>query len=100
MKTRRRFDRQFKIDAVRLLETSGKTGVEVASNLGIPRDALSRWKRELNEENIRAFPGQGNPRDEELARLRKENADIRMERDILKKAVAIFSKPENRSSNS
>lgn len=100
MKTRRRFDRQFKIDAVRLLEGSGKTATEVATDLGIRSDALSRWKREISEGNIRAFPGHGNPRDEELTRLRKENAELRMERDILKKAMAIFSKPENRNSNS
>jgi transposase len=54
-------------------------------------------KRELNEENVRAFPGHGNPRDEELTRLRKELADVKMERDILKKAVAIFSKPGDRN---
>jgi len=54
----------------------------------------------LQEENLRVFPGQGNPRDEELARLRKELADVTLERDILKKAVAIFSKPEKRNINS
>ena len=100
MRERRKFDKQFKIDAVQLLESGGKTATEVASNLGIPRDALSRWKRELQEENLRVFPGQGNPRDEELARLRKELADVTLERDILKKAVAIFSKPEKRNINS
>lgn len=100
MSERRRFDRQFKVDAVHMLESSGKTATEIASNLGIPRDSLSRWKREMKDENFRVFPGQGNPRDEELARLRKELADITMERDILKKAVAIFSKPEKRNTNS
>jgi transposase len=97
MKGRRKFDKQFKIDAVRFLESSGKRATDVAIELGIPRDALSRWKRELNEENVRAFPGHGNPRDEELIRLRKELADVKLERDILKKAVAIFSKPGDRN---
>jgi transposase len=100
MAGRRRFDKQFKVDAVRLLESSNKPATTIAIELGIPRDALSRWKRELNEENVVAFPGHGNPRDEELSRLRKECADLKMERDILKKALAIFSKPENRSTNS
>jgi transposase len=100
MKDRRKFDKQFKIDAVRFLETSGKKPTDVAIELGIPRDALSRWKREVNEENVKAFPGHGNPRDEELVRLRKELADVKMERDILKKAVAIFSKPGDRSTGS
>jgi len=100
MNERRRFDKQFKIDAVNLLETSGKSATAVAMDLGIPRDALCRWRRELNESDKRAFPGHGNPRDEEMSRLRKENADLKMERDILKKALAIFSKPESRNINS
>ena len=99
MKKRRMYDRQFKIDAVKLLETSGKTASEVAEDLGIPRDNLSRWKREMSEDNLKAFPGQGNPRDEELTRLRKENADLKLERDILKKAVAIFSKPGTKNTS-
>ena len=52
IKTITTFSRQFKIDVVKLWETSGKTGVEVVMDLGILRDALSRWKREMNEENI------------------------------------------------
>jgi transposase-like protein len=100
MTGKRRFDRQFKIDAVTLLKNSGKTHKEVADDLGIPRDALSRWKRELEQADVRVFPGHGNLRDEELARLRKENAELKIERDILKKAMAIFSRPENRNTNS
>jgi len=99
MNGRRKFDRQFKIDAVQLLESSGKTATAIAQDLGIPRDALSRWKREFHDENLKAFPGKGNPRDEELARLRREIADIKLERDILKKALAIFSKTENKYTN-
>jgi transposase len=97
MSTRRKYDRQFKIDTIRHLENSGKKGSEVARDLGIRHDLISRWKKELSEDNIRAFPGSGNPRDEEIAKLKRELADVKMERDILKKAVAIFSKPENRN---
>jgi len=100
MTQRRKFDKQFKIDAVRLLEGSGKTATVIASDLGIARDALSRWKREFSQENLKAFPGNGNPRDEEIARLRKEIADVKLERDILKKALGIFSKTENSYTNS
>ena len=92
MKQKRKFEKQFKIDAVRLLETSGKTATAIASDLGIPRDALSRWKREFHEGNLKTFPGNGNPRDEELSRKNREIADLKLERDILKKALAIFSK--------
>ena len=94
--TKRRFDRQFKIDAVELLKTGGKTATALAADLGIPRDALSRWKREFSEENLIVFPGKGNPRDEEVASLKREIADVKLERDILKKALAIFSRTENK----
>lgn len=94
MSIRRKYDKQFKIDTVNLVNCSDKNASEVARDLGIRPDLISRWKRELEQENIKAFPGQGNPRDEELMRLRKEVADLKMERDILKKAMAIFSKPE------
>jgi transposase len=53
---------------------------------------LQRWKREAEQQGLKAFPGHGNPRDEELSQLRKENAELKEERDILKKALAIFSK--------
>ena len=101
MKSRRKYDRQFKIDAVELLENSGKTAKEIADDLGINSNVLSRWRRELLVgDNKKAFPGKGNPRDEELFELKKELADVKMERDILKKAVAIFSKTEKRGTNS
>lgn len=93
--TRRDYSREFKEDAVRLLESGTKTGREIEEDLGIGRGLIYRWRKQLREEHeagIRAFPGHGNPRDEELVRLRKENAEIREERDILRKAVAIFSR--------
>lgn len=94
MSTRRKYDKQFKIDAVNMLNSGEKTASEVARNLGIRPDLISRWKREFEQQDKKAFTGQGNPRDEEIARLKKELADAKMERDILKKAMAIFSKPE------
>ena len=92
--TRRKYTRDFKVETVRFLESSGKSAREIEDDLGIGRGVIYRWKRELKDGNIRAFPGHGNPRDEELARLKKENAILREERDILRKAVAIFSKPK------
>lgn len=92
--TRRKYTREFKIDAVHLLESSSKSGREIEKDLGIGSGMIYRWKKEFGEQNIRAFPGNGNPRDEELYRLRKELAEITEERDILRKAVAIFSKPK------
>ena len=88
---RRKYDEQFKRDAVNLLSNSSKTLSQVAADLGIKYDLLSRWRKELNESGKQPFTGNGNARDEELARLRKEIAEVKLERDILKKAVAIFS---------
>ena len=83
-----------KIEAVRLLETSGKSGSEIERDLGIGSGQIYRWRRQLESEggSIRAFPGSGNARDEELARLKRALAVVREERDILRKAVAIFSR--------
>ena len=94
MRQRRNYDKQFKIDAVNLLESSGKTATAIAEDLGIPKDELCRWRRELKDETKKAFTGQGNPRDEEIARMKKEIAELKMERDILKKAMAISLKTD------
>ena len=91
---KRKYTSEFKLEAVNLLEKGGKSAREIEMDLGIGQGNLSRWKRELGEENIRAFPGNGHPRDEELTRLRKELAIVTEEREILRKAVAIFSKPK------
>jgi transposase-like protein len=98
MGERKKYTREFKIEAVRLLDTSGKSGHEIEADLGIGSGMLYRWRKQLEAEGTegqRAFPGNGNPRDEELARLRKELAIVKEEREILRKAtVAIFSRPK------
>ena len=94
MGRRRKFTREFKESAIELYQSSGRTAKEIAEELGFERSNLGRWMREKEEEankGLKAFPGQGNPRDEELARLRKENADLRESNEILKKAMAIFT---------
>jgi transposase len=96
---RRKYTRQFKEDAVRLLNSSGKSGPDIEKELGIGKGQLYRWKRELEQEGdgVKAFPGKGNPRDVEIARLKKELAIVTEEREILRKAVVIFSKPKTKS---
>jgi len=84
---RRKYTKEFKIETVRLFETSSKSGREIERDLGIGKGMLYRWKRELQDENLRVFPGHGHPRDEELYRLRKELAEVTEERDILRKAT-------------
>jgi len=93
---RKTYTREFKIEAIRLLDTSGKSGHEIEDDLGIGRGQIYRWRRQLAEENgnMRAFPGTGRARDEELVQLKRELAIVREEREILRKAVAIFSRPK------
>ena len=88
---RRSYTEEFKIEAVKLLYESEESAAQITRELGITQTHLSRWKREMEEDPEGAFPGKGNARDEELARLRRENAKLKKERDILKKAVGIFS---------
>ena len=95
MGRRRLYTKEFKESAMELYHSrsSDKTSKEVAEELGISPENLRRWLRESKEseaKDIRAFPGQGNPRDEELARLKKENADLKETNEILKKAMAFF----------
>ena len=93
---RKTYTREFKIEALRLLDTSGKSGREIEDDLGIGKGQIYRWRKQLAEENgnIRAFPGTGRARDEELVQLKRELAIVREEREILRKAVAIFSRPK------
>jgi transposase len=63
----------------------------VARDLGIRPDLLRRWRNAQERDGEKAFPGEGRPRDEEMSRLRRELRRVTEERDILKKAVAIFS---------
>ncbi len=92
--TQRKYSEEFKIEAIRLLEQGLKSGTEIERDLGIGRGQIYRWRMQLQENGIRAFPGNGNARDEELARLRRELAVVKEEREILRKALAIFSKPK------
>ena len=90
---RRRFDRSFKQEAVRLVTEGGHSLSQVARDLDVRPDMLRRWKKQFEEQPKTAFPGEGRVRDEQLAQLRKDLRRVTEERDILKRAVAIFSEP-------
>jgi transposase len=92
-KTRRTYTREFKLEALGLLETSGKSAAEIERDLGIGDGCLLRWKAKSREGGEHAFPGHGRllPEQERVRQLERENAILRQERDILKKAIAIFS---------
>ena len=94
-RTRRQYTREFQLEALRLLETSGKSATQIERELGIGKGNLYRWKRKLAADGEYAFPGQGRlaPDQERIRQLEREIEVLRQERDILKKAVAIFSHP-------
>ena len=94
----RRFDRDFKISAVKMVTEEGNSMSEVARNLGILPNQLYNWKKKFSNNAEKAFPGKGHLT--EISALRKKLRDVEMERDILKKAVGIFSKPTANDSNS
>ena len=95
-KIRRQYTREFKLEALRLLETSGKSAAEIERDLGIGSGNLYRWKRKLTKDGQDVFPGHGRltPEQERIRKLEREIEILRQQRDILKKAVAIFSHPK------
>jgi len=97
MTKRRKYDRDFKRNAVLLCTEPDRTVAEVAENLGIAKDVLYRWRREYHLANGKpVFPGNGvealTEEEKRIRELEKELRETQMERDILKKAMAIFSK--------
>ena len=92
-KKRRQFDRAFKVEAVRLVIEEGRPVAAVARDLGIGENLLHRWKQQFTDRPGQAFVGTGNlsPEQAELRRLRRELTDVTEERDILKKAISVFS---------
>jgi len=95
IQSKKTYSSEFKLEALRLLETTGKSAASLERELGIGQGNLSRWKRAQDKEGEQAFPGHGRltPEREHLKQLERENEILRQERDILKKAVAIFSHP-------
>ncbi len=90
--SRRQFSSEFKQAAVAQVVTGGRPLAQVARSLGIRSNMLHRWKQEAAQHGEKAFPGNGVPIEEELARLRLENEMLREERDILKKATVFFAR--------
>jgi len=93
MNKRRKYTREFKEDAVKLITEQGYQVAEAARNLGVNASVLGRWKREVEAAEGESS-GNGSPKavQAELVRLRKENKRLRLEREILKKAAAFFAK--------
>lgn len=95
-KKRGKYTKEFKQDALNLSNQPGYTVTKAACSLGIAETLIYRWKRELEQSGALAFPGNGNEaltdKDKQIRDLERRLKDTEMERDILKKAVGIFSK--------
>lgn len=96
MKDRGRYTKEFKIEAIRLLNSGDKPVTAIAMELGVKRTLLYRWRDQAREKGESAFPGKaGRPKNDQLSeitRLKKELKEVSEERDILKKAAAYFAK--------
>lgn len=92
MAKRRKYSTEFKQEAVALTSQPGVSVSQVARDIGINPNQLTRWRRELAEEKGKAFTGSGVPRDQEIAALKRELARVNKERDFLRDAAAFFAK--------
>ena len=90
----RYYDKEFKLNTIELFRTSGKTMYAIENELGIGHGRIHNWIKELEGDPENVFPGNGNlsPQEKEIAKLKRELEIARQERDILKKAISIFSK--------
>ena len=97
---RRKFTREFKLEAVRLIKDRGVSYVQASQDLGVHTSQLRDWVKKLADDPQHAFPGQGQMKPEqlEIARLKREVTKLKAERDILKKAVVYFAKESTGSS--
>lgn len=91
---RRKFSREYKLEAVKLVRERGVGVAQAARDLDVHENVLRKWVREYGSDPAQAFPGHGQMKPEqlEIERLRKEVAKLKAERDILKKAAAYFAK--------
>ncbi len=96
MKGPGKYTKEFKVEAIRLMDSANKPVSEIAMELGVKRTLLYRWRDQVKENGESAFPGKvGRPRNDQLSeieRLKKELKETTEERDILKKAAAYFAR--------
>jgi len=95
-----KYDKEFKVNAVKIYLSNHKSIEQISKDLGISRASLGHWIKQYKAEGERSFPGSGHVIEEELKALRRELYLVRQERDILKKAVASFSEPRSKDINS
>ena len=93
-KQQKTYSKEFKLEAVRLVQSRGKPMSHIARDLGVSDSALYHWCKQLAEQGEQAFPGSGHQsaEQEEIRRLKRELEVTRQERDILKKVISIYSR--------
>ena len=89
---RKKYSPEFKREAIELVRRSGASCRQVALEIGVAPNLLTRWVREAQPNTEKAFSGTGSPRDKELTRLKRELARVTKERDFLRDAAAYFAK--------
>ena len=101
IRKRRKFSKEFKLDVINMVRLGEKSVRDLSKELDIQDVTIYSWLRKYKEDKEEAFPGEGKLKvsDEELRKLRKELADVTEERDILKKAISIFSKDQKKSTH-
>lgn len=101
IKKRRKFSKEFKLDVVNLVKLGDKSVRKLSEELEIHEVLIYNWVRKYDREKEEAFPGEGNLKssDKEAMELRKQLADVTEERDILKKAISIFSQDRKRNTH-
>ena len=92
MSKRKRYSPEYKRELVDLVRRSQSSCRQIAMEVGVNPNMLTRWVREADAGGGKAFPGGGVPRDEEMARLKRELSKVTRERDFLKDAAAYFAK--------
>ena len=94
MQKRQTFSKEFKLEAVRLLEAANKPAADLARELGVRRNQLYKWQEQLRSKGEDAFPGKGRraEKDDEIARLNRELERVKEENEILKKAALYFAR--------
>jgi len=97
MPKRRKYSAEFKREAVALANQPGVTKAQIGRELDINPNMITRWQRELSSNGSKAFLGQGVARDEELATLKREDRQLRKERDFLREAETFFASDQKRS---
>lgn len=90
------YTKEFKEEAVKFVQSSGKSTAQIARDLGVSDSAIYQWQKQLVQKGPDAFPGTGHQseQEEEIRRLKRELEITRQERDILKKVVSIFSREQ------